>query len=78
MDSRWQPAPGTVNDLMILDDEGVILRLVADRGGGYGFIPSGPGHPNGKSYASQEDAIAAAEASMTESQGRRAPFLDPQ
>jgi hypothetical protein len=68
MDSRWQRAPGTLNDWMILDDEGVILRLAADRGEGRGFYVSGPGHPPDDTiYASKEDAMAAAEASMTAS-----------
>ncbi len=68
MDSRWQRAPGTRNDWMILDDERAILRLVADRREGYGFIASGPGHHDDKSHASTEDAMAAAEATLTESQ----------
>jgi len=53
---------------MILDD-GVILRLVADRGEGYGFIASGPGHNDDKPHASKKDAMAAAEASMTAPKG---------
>lgn len=53
---------------MILDDEGVILRLVADRGEDRGFIASGPRHHDDKPHASKEDAMAGAEATMTESQ----------
>jgi hypothetical protein len=69
MDSRWQPAPGTTNDSMILDDEGMILRLAADRGEGRGFYVSGPGHsPDDKIYASKEDAMTAAEETLTERQ----------
>jgi hypothetical protein len=64
VDSRWQRAPGIPNDWMILDDDRVILRLVANRGEGYGFVASGPGHHDDKAHASIGDAMDAAEATL--------------
>jgi hypothetical protein len=64
----WQPvAPG---QLAILDEQGVILRLIVDRGAGRGnerFIVSGKGHKEGQGedyYASLDEAKSAGEATL--------------
>jgi hypothetical protein len=61
----WQQVE--VGQWAILDEQGVILRLIVDRGVGYGgerFIASGNGHHMSE-HATLEDAKAAAEASLS-------------
>lgn len=63
---KWQRGPGAEPKWLILDESGVILRQIVDRGQGFAnerFYVSGDGHEFSM-HSSCSEAKAAAEASL--------------